>query len=222
VIQQARQTLEAKDKQGARRAWANSVRVVAKGYTLKPVELAEDTLSHVYEAITRQRQLSIVKDEKTFVVHPLGLVMRGLVHYLVCTYQGYGDIRITALHRLTATSVLPGKRHVPAGFNLDEILASGLMHWRLEPGHVKPFEIEVSGAMVGYFEDNRFTDEQQITLLGKDSAVIAFVEEDTLELRQWLLGFGEDVKVLKPVEVRDWLLAKAKGIVGRYDGKRRR
>lgn len=90
VIQQARYTLDVQDKLGARKVWAESVRAVPKGFTVKPPDVPPTIMGNVYEAISKQKQLRITKQGKDAVINPLGIVIRGLVVYLVCSYVDYG------------------------------------------------------------------------------------------------------------------------------------
>jgi predicted DNA-binding transcriptional regulator YafY len=216
VMQQARYTLEVQDKLGGRKVWANSVRMVPKGFAVKPPDIAPDIMSSVYEAISRQRQLSIVKNDKQSVINPLGIVMRGLVVYLVCSYEKYGDIRLTALHRLSKADVLTSKRVIPEGFDLDEVLKDGLMHWRLDPGKNKQFEIRVDQDIARYLNENRIHDDQTIKQTKSNDYLVCFTTEDTLELRQWLLGFGSSITVVRPVAVKKWITDTASSLVKHY------
>jgi predicted DNA-binding transcriptional regulator YafY len=216
VMQQAKYTLDIQDRQGSRKLWAESVRVVPKGVMVRPPDIVPDVMSHVYEAISRRRQLSITKNDKESVINPLGLIMRGLVVYLVCSYVAYGDIRLTALHRLTKAEVLSSKRVVPEGFSLDGILDDGIMHWRLEPGKRKQFELVVDQGIARYLGENRIQDDQLIKPLKTGDFLVSFIAEDTLELRQWLLGFGASITVNKPLSVKKWIVETARDIAAHY------
>lgn len=216
VMQQAKYTLDIQDKQGSRKVWAESVRMVPKGFTVKPPEIAPEIMSQVYVALSRQRQLRISKNGKESVINPLGLVMRGLVVYLVCSYVDYGDIRLTALHRLSKAEVLSSKRIVPEGFSLDGVLHDGIMHWRLDPGKSKQFELIVGDGIAQYLGENKIHDNQVIKQLKSGDYLVSFTMEDTLEFRQWLLGFGSTITVQKPVAVKKWIADTARDLVKHY------
>lgn len=217
VMQQAKHALNIQDKSGSRRMWAESIRVVPKGFTVKPSDIAPEILSHVYEAISRQRQLCITKNNKASVINPLGLVMRGLVVYLVCSYVEYGDIRLVALHRISRAEVLTNKCVVPEGFSLDDALHNGIMHWRLDPGKNKQFELIVNESIAQYLSDNKIHDNQMIKPQKTGDYLVCFTTEDTLELRQWLLVFGASITVQKPVAVKKWITDTAKDLVKHYE-----
>jgi hypothetical protein len=48
------------DKSGSKKTWADSVRIVPKGFALQPAEIATDIMTNVFEAMDKQRQLTIV------------------------------------------------------------------------------------------------------------------------------------------------------------------
>lgn len=218
LVSQARETLKVLDRSRSRKTWADSVRIVPKGFALQPPETPPDVMTNVFNAMGRNRQLHITtRSGKESVINPLGLVMRGPVLYLVATYYTYDDIRITALHRIASARVEMTDRIVPPGFNLDDTLKSGLMSWKLDPGKPKLFEIEVNEDIASYLEENRIHPDQQIKPLEDGNALVRFTTEDTLELRQWLLGFGAEVLVHKPAAVRKWIADVAGELVALYE-----
>ena len=143
--------------------------------------------------------------------------MRGPMLYLVSNYHGYDDIRINSLHRITKATIEMTDLVTPQGFNLDDTLNSGLMNWRLDPGKPKNFEIEVSKAVASYLDESRINPTQTIKVLDDGNALVKFASEDTLELRQWLLGFGAEIVVRKPAVVRKWIMEMGQEIVEQYE-----
>lgn len=216
VVQQAKCTLDVQDSAGKRKTWASAVRIVPKGFALQPQAIAPDVLANVYEAMGMQRQLRIVKDGKESVINPLGLVMRGAVLYLVCTYYTYTDIRITALHRISEAERQMSDILVPEGFNLDDTLQRGIMHWRLDPDKPKAFELLVNEDVARYLSENRVNDTQTIKPRDDGRALVRFTAEDTIDLRQWLLGFGATIVVNKPAAVKKWIASTADSLSQLY------
>jgi predicted DNA-binding transcriptional regulator YafY len=216
IVNQAHVTLDLQDRTGNRQIWADSVRIVPKGFVLQQPEITSGVMETVYNAMGKQRQLQITKDGKESVINPLGLVMRGPVIYLVCNYHGYDNIRITALHRIESATVQMTDLVIPKDFNLDETLQKGIMSWQLEPGQSQHFVIEVNAFIARYLDENRINATQEISLHTDGSAQVAFTAEDTLVLRQWLLGFGAEIEVKKPVAVRKWIGDVIKKMAGVY------
>ncbi len=217
LVNQAKETLKVQDKTGSKKTWAESVRIVPKGFALQPADISPDVMTNVFDAIGKHRQLRLTnKSGMESVVNPLGLVMRGPMLYLVCNYHGHDDIRITALHRITSATVDMANLHAPDGFNLDETLRNGLMNWRLDPGKPKQFEIDVDNGIAKYLEENRINPTQTFKKLKDDSVRVKFDAEDTQELRQWLLGFGAAIVVKKPAAVRKWINETAVALANLY------
>lgn len=219
LVNQAKETLKVQDKTGSKKTWAESVRIVSKGFALQPAAIAPEVMTQVFDAMGKHRQLRITnKAGKESVVNPLGLVMRGTMLYLVCTYYTYPDIRITALHRILSASTELTDIIIPSDFNLDDTLKNGLMSWRLDPGKPKQFEIEVSSEIADYLEENRMSATQTLKPLADDRVLVKFQSEDTNELRQWLLGFGAAIVVKKPAAVKKWLANTARELTRLYEG----
>jgi predicted DNA-binding transcriptional regulator YafY len=217
LVNQAKETLKVQDKSGSKKIWSDSVRIVSKGFALQPADIAPDVMTNIFDAMGKHRQLKITnKAGKESVINPLGLVMRGPMLYLVSNYHGYDDIRINALHRITSATVEMSDLVTPKDFNLDDILQSGLMSWRLDPGKPKNFEIFVNEDIARYLDENRINLTQTIKKHDDGSALVKFTSEDTLELRQWLLGFGAGVVVNKPAAVQKWIMGMGREIVELY------
>ena len=217
LVNQAKETLKVQDKSGSKKIWSDSVRIVPKGFSLQPADIQPDVMTNIFDAMGKHRQLRITnKSGMESVINPLGLVMRGSMLYLVSNYHGYDDIRITALHRIVTANIEMSDLVTPKGFNLDDTLNSGLMSWRLDPGKPKNFEIEVNAGIALYLEENRVNPTQTIKKLDDGNSLVKFASEDTLELRQWLLGFGAEIVVNKPASVRKWIIEMGKEIVEQY------
>src|SRR3546814_11691477 len=60
------------------------------------------------------------KQAKALTIHPLGLLSRGPVVYLVCTLFDYGDVRQLALHRMEACEEMVTRSKEPAGFDFQD------------------------------------------------------------------------------------------------------
>jgi predicted DNA-binding transcriptional regulator YafY len=134
---------------------------------------------------------------------PLGLVFKGGVAYLVCTFWNYTDIRQVVLHRVRYTEVLEAPVIVPAGFALDRYVQDGKFSYPVgEPIRV---EAAFSHGAAFHLHDTSLSDDQHITELDAERVILHAIVDNTSELRWWLLGFGEQVEVLAPAELREEL-----------------
>lgn len=139
---------------------------------------------------------------RRWTIHPLGLLARGSMLYLVGTLDEYGDVRQLALHRLTDVSWCIEPRTKPKGFDFREyasghgarLLASGMIQLvcRFETAaaeHLRESPLSV---------DQSWEPEAE----GKHVRVAATVTDDEL-LKWWLLAFGSQVEVIAPTHIRD-------------------
>lgn len=154
------------------------------------------------------------------VVRPLGLVNKAGIWYLVASgSQHVADAAVFRAGRVTSASVLPAQFDRPAGFDL----AAFWERWSASFVATRPkveVRLRVSPAAVAAFPEV-FGD------LGRHLVAVAVPDEDgcrevTLTFEhevaavQRLAGFGAQVEVLSPAEVRARLVATARELLDRY------
>src|SRR5438034_1771029 len=100
-------------------AWPQKVCAVPRAFPLLPPKIDPEVQNAVYEALLQDRQLSIqyrsrdAGEPKEHTIHPLGIVARDQLVYLVCKFYDYEDARQVALHRIKAAHVLPDRASRP-------------------------------------------------------------------------------------------------------------
>jgi len=201
-------------------AWRNKVRVLHRGPNLKSPVIDEDVQNNVYDALLRNRKLSITyhprnNGEKEYELHPLGLVLKDGISYLVCTIWDYTDIRLLTLHRIEQSEVLDIPIDVPESFNLDEYIASGELDFVID-GSIK-FKAIFSKEAAFYLEERPLSDDQCIADVD-DKVELTATIHDTSELRWWLLSFGDQVEVLEPKGMRNDMIYTLQSAVNLYVG----
>lgn len=144
---------------------------------------------------------------KEMKIHPLGLLVRGSVQYLVCTLRDYKDIRHLALHRLSAVTVLDEPCAPPADFDFARYVASTGSKYHAQ-GRIRlraRFEAEAAE----HLRDTPISSDQQMSEPNASGWVelTATVESDET-LRWWLLGFGSRVEVIEPGNLRQEISAE--------------
>ncbi len=118
--------------------WLDKVRSVPAALNFQAPRIPDAVLRTVHEALLEETCLEIAyanpgdRKAKTLPLHPLGLVQRGPVAYLVTSAHDYDDPRLYALHRMSRARRLDTPRRVPPGFTLDACLAAG--HLDFAPG----------------------------------------------------------------------------------------
>ena len=93
------------------------------------------------------RYLSVNSDQpKDFVLHPLGLIMRGAVIYLVASAWDYDEARLYALHRFNTVEILDAAARTtpqtPPNPNMKSIASITMASLYCYPGNermIRPF-----------------------------------------------------------------------------------
>jgi len=201
-------------------SWLDKVRVIQPTLTLLPPNIDSDAQRVVSEGLLLDKQLKIAYQKRgaentvEYLIHPLGIVERGQLIYLVCTMRSYQDIRILALHRFRSTEMLDESSQRPDGFSLDDYIASGAFGFggeetiRLEAVFKSP-----SG---NHLYETPLSVDQVLTVQGEGNIKMTATVVDTEQLRWWLLGFGERVEVLAPAQLRESIAQTAKSLSDIY------
>ncbi len=162
-----------------------------------------DPYSAISEAIFKGQNLEISYQGNGGVmqheVSPLAIIKRDQVLYVALRFMGYQDVRLVALHRIVESAVSqkpPLLNEVP--FDLDAYLQDGLPFSL--PGE-KSFNLHL-----------RFAESVYRSLNGRPLRNVTSVSvpedgwfevkaegiKNTMELRWWLLGFGDKVRIIEP------------------------
>jgi len=187
-------------------AWRNKVRVLQRGPHLKTPVIAADVQNQVYDALLRNRRLNITyqprwqNEDKEYEVNPLGLVFKDSIVYLVCTIWDYSDIRLLPLHRIRIAQALDIPSTIPDDFHLDTYIASGELDFAI--GEDIKLKARVTDNLAFHLGERPLSDDQTIGKHDNGGNLFTATVQDTNELRWWLLGFGDQVEVLEPLEFR--------------------
>ncbi len=188
--------------------WGEKVRILSRTQPLVPATIQDNVVTVIYEALFkglqfRGRYLRRDGDEVEYDIHPVGLIFRESVVYLVATIWDYTDPRHLALHRFTHCSLLDGKAAPPKDFNLDDYLAKGSFEYGEVEGEMIRLKVRFFDWAGNHLLETPLS-EDQVVSQGDDGELD--VEATVLasgQLRWWLLGFGYYVEVLEPKELRD-------------------
>jgi predicted DNA-binding transcriptional regulator YafY len=205
-LTQARKTLDSLPSNALRR-WPSKVRVIHRGPPLRLPEIPEPILDAVTRGLLDGRRLDVEyrsreRGEMTRCeLNPLGLVFKGGMAYLVCTFWDYADVRQVVLHRVHHAAVLEAPVTVPAGFDLDRYIQEGEFAYPV--GEPIRLEAVFSRGAAFHLSETPLSADQRVTALDDAHVVVYATVENTAELRWWLCGFGAEVEVLAPEDLRE-------------------
>ena len=218
-LKQAQAKLDTLQPTNRTARWARKVRTVTPALPLLPPKVDAAALEELQEALLADEQVRVryrsAGEAKPgeLVLHPLALVQRGPVTYLVATAFTYNDIRLYAVHRFTKAERTGEPSSAPPGFSLDAYLASGALQFSAK-GSI-PLKAEVSPDLAGILAETPLAADQNITTDDGRFVVTATVPQSQ-QLRHWLLSQGAAVEVLEPVALRNELGAQITAMAARY------
>lgn len=199
--------------------WKDKVRTVQPALSLLPPLLADGLLETLQEALLRDLQLDTryrpphSEAAKALRLHPLALVQRGPVAYLVATAFEFQDIRLYAAHRFETAALTEAAAQRPESFDLDAYIAQGALNFG--NGDSLALEALVGGELAWVLWETPLSADQVLKPDGDKVRLWATVA-DSWQFRWWLLGQGSKIVVEQPAWLRQEIMDEAQRMLGGY------
>jgi predicted DNA-binding transcriptional regulator YafY len=217
----AARTLSAVDDSAPSRAWLDKVRSVPPQQPLLPPRMDEECQRLVYLALMQDRQLKLHYRKRDAeqptvyaAVHPLAVVQRGGLVYLVCMFDRYEDVRTIALHRVQEAEVLYEPARKKSGFDIDAYIASG--QFGVIAGDPVTLRAVFTRAAGEHLYETPLSADQVLTSHADGRLHLSATVPNTRALVWWLLGFGDGVMVQEPANLRQELAGIARRMALAY------
>ncbi len=201
--------------------WSDKVRILSRTQPLKPAAINEEVLSTVYQGLFEGKQINAkyrrgYDDEiREYVLNPLGLVFRETAVYLVASIKDYTPLHY-ALHRFTDCQLLESPVETPDDFKLDNVIDSGSFDYAdIEDKKIR-LTIMFEPVVAKHLSESPLSDDQTMTKKRDGRIQVTATVKDTRQLKWWLLGFGDQVEVIKPKRLRDEFIEIGNNLVERY------
>ena len=216
----ARQVLGSMPRARGVPAWSEKVRVVQPAQTLLPPAVDFKAREAIFEGLLKDQQVKIVYHKRLepapveYTVNLLGLVQRGPVTRLVCTLWDYENVVQLALHRVRSALLLdtPAKR--PKDFRLDEYVASGAID--VVEGEPIRLEVLFTRESAEHLQETPLSADQSIAAAQDGWVRVVATVPRTSQLIWWLRGFGPEIEVVAPEDLRAEFRENAELVAGRY------
>jgi len=169
-----------------------------------------DTCRMVYISFHERKQITIQ-------VHPLRLVFAGRAWYLIAYSVRHKEIRtfkLSRIRKLTAT----GKAFVPPeDAELDSYFGDA---WSMIPeGRIYNVHLHFNAKVAGNVAEVEWHHSQRVEW-NDDGSAEFFVRVDGLgEILWWILGYGEQVEVIAPAQLRKNVTKVASAVLRKYRGE---
>lgn len=221
MFDQARQAIDNQKSKPGMTVWPQAVAVVEPMAPTIPPEIRPGILEAVHDAVLEQKVVEVTyrsrgaKTGRQLKLHPIGLLQRARVGYIACTINEYEDVRLLALHRVSAATVLDEahRRHTPEMIKQAKALVEAGFADR---GKIR-LVIRMKEFSAQHLEESPLSKDQKMATDEKEGHIrISASVNDTDQLRWWLLGYGDGVEVMEPADLRSWIAAVHAGASGLY------
>ena len=144
---------------------------------------------------------------KRFRVDPLHFFESSGGLYLFVRATRFGDIRILAVERIESLEELGDSFDYPGDFDPNAKLSMAF-----DMVYDDPIELEVvfSPGQAKYIRERRFSPSQEIIDNPDGSVTLKMSTSGWFDVKKWLLGFGAEAVVVRPVELRDEMIEEMK------------
>ena len=189
--------------------WPDKAAVIERGPVLQKPTIDPDLQQTIYQALLEEKTITAQyitkgsKQAKEYLIHPLGIVSRMGVIYLICTLWDYGDIKQFALHRFTKVIFSDEPLKINKEFNLQQYIESDQQF--SYPIQKDTIELKVlfDAERASHLAETPLTKNQQLTRQDDGRILLEATLTDTLDLRWWLQSFADKVEVLEPTGMRE-------------------
>ena len=202
--------------------WRERVRVEHQWQRLEAPKINDQIEAEIYDALLKGRQLSVLytnraeKRAKQRIINPLGLVLRGQIHYLICSMDEDKDNpRFLPLHRFTKAEWNGNTSYEPKGFSVDKYIKDNNLGYLYSNKSIN-LEAKFDGTAGFHLTESSLSKDQEITPLDDGRLLVKAKVSDTAQLRWWLLGFAGQVEVIKPNFLREEMIQNIKSMNKRY------
>ena len=125
------------------------------------------------------------------------------------------DIRVYALSRIKNIKVTDRTFEIDSEFDLNKVIDPSFGIW-CNKGPAVEYELVFVSAIKNYIIEREWHSNQQIIENEDGSVTLKFTSNQKQQVLSWVLSFGEKVKVVQPMELREKVISAAREIFRTY------
>ena len=201
--------------------WRKKVLTLNEGFNLEPAKIREGILESIHEGLWQGRVIKVQYRSKNktqaseYSLHPCGLVYRGRISYLICSFENdtknfiYLPLqRFEAIEITTENSVHKDKDV--------RTVARSLVGFIKNPNKIS-ITLKFTNFAGSHLLETPISKNQKITKTQDNFYLVTDKVDDDMELRFWIRAFGDEVEVIKPKSLRKEFKAMARRMEKRYE-----
>jgi predicted DNA-binding transcriptional regulator YafY len=165
----------------------------------------EELFSLIYEASIAKKQILIsyygidTKDLTERVVDPYAFKLNFGIWYLIGFCHLREQIRTFRIDRIRKAEVLRDAFEIPENFNIDDYFRGS---WGIVTGPAFKVKLKFSSSIADFISECTWHPSQKLSKNKNGSLNAEFNVDGLNEIKIWVMGFGENVEVLEPAELR--------------------
>lgn len=219
-FREARRKLENPAVPVVRRNWLDKVRVLPPTQPRLPPVIDPDVQEAIYKALLGEEEIKIryrhrgSADAPGYLIWPLAIVQRGQVVHVVARLPREGIVRRFALNRIIRAELQGRKFDYPDDFNPDQWLDEGNLGFggTGKKRVTLEFASEAGEAII----ERPLAKDQEVEALPEGKIRIIATLAINRQLVWWLLGYGNQVKVIAPDILMKIIATEAEAVVRKY------
>lgn len=201
--------------------WQHKIGIASSKHAFVEPEVNRRVIETVYAALFADKCIEISyftasnPEIKRAVVHPQGVLLREPAMYLLCTFDGYSEVRQLAFHRITSASLSDQAVNALKGFSVEQYVSDNLHD--LNVADKINLKLRMSERQAIYVKESPISIDQSMVRNHDGFYSLEATLIDTIQLRRWLLSITGDVEVIEPQHLRDYLIEKLRDQAAMYN-----
>lgn len=222
-FEQAETTLDAINENYLSK-WSKKIAVVPPGQPLRPPLGDVRVNTVVRQSLLYEKQLKIVYEKadgqiQTYILNPIGLIVRNIITYLIASKSDTHVIRMFAIHRIKNAEELVTACEIPIGFNLQQYVDEGHMGFNVSDDgdiHTLELKLKFDKSASKHLAQMPISADQTIQQIDEFTDLVIATVPENEQLIWWILSFGQHVEVIEPLNIRQRISVIAQSMIKQY------
>ena len=202
--------------------WKDKVLTINEGLQLQSANVTQKVINNIHEALWDEKVVIAKYQSRTkkyadnYKIHPAGLVYRGRIIYLICSFDDNPNkIVYLPLQRFKSIEILPEEESFHHGKKVSN-LVKDLLGFKLNDKKLK-VKLKFSKMAGAHLFETPLSKKQTIKETRDGFFMVEDEVIDNMELRYWIRAFGDEVEVVRPKTLRDEFTKLSKRLRKKYE-----
>jgi predicted DNA-binding transcriptional regulator YafY len=136
--------------------------------------------------------------------------------YLICHDETAGAMRTYKIERIQQATLSPDRYEIPGDFDADRWLADAWGIWSSDGTAPVEVRLRFAPEVARRVRESIWHRSQRLDELADGGLLLTVQVAGIVEIRPWILGWGDTVEVLEPPELRELVAGTLRSAAGRY------